>query len=393
MFNPIENYIAPDNLFGLVKNTAPFLAPAFEKHPLPAGLRLIDAGHGAQGYLQVLNGWDRFTFTEESDIDAVREDYFAYCLACHHATVATYVPTDVDSKIRGLLWRQTRDRDSRRRLFDFALRSLNWSIDGISKRGTALTGGAPVSGHNGEQLSVLAGALGAFVKAADDEYAEHAANAIESELAREAAEFDFALAHKGCELDALRLAASLTHNVGDLDQGISFWPTQPTHDPPRARFGRLAHENTKPYNGNFQRAALLYKRAMSTEGHRNYPLRGVKALRRSADLLLPLGPFFDEWGGLVAVHSALSWEDRGEILAALVHGCRTIPNQRGYFRALHGMVDVLGGNLERVLRFTPARTRAEWKDPDLRRQLAVSRTSFESMMRKMAAAAATTVAR
>lgn len=61
---------------------------------------------------------------------------------------------------------------------------------------------------------------------------------------------------------------------------------------------------------------------MATEGHRNYPLRGVKPLWCSPDLLLPLGPFFDEWGGLVAVHSCLDWQDRADVLAGLVHGCR-----------------------------------------------------------------------
>ena len=39
------------------------------------------------------------------------QDYFALCLACHHATVATFVPTDVDTKIRGIVWRESRDPD------------------------------------------------------------------------------------------------------------------------------------------------------------------------------------------------------------------------------------------------------------------------------------------
>lgn len=380
--SPIDNYIAPSNLIGLVRNTAPFLFPRMEADPLPAGVRLIEHGEGPTAFLRILQGYERFENSDQ-DSDAVREDYFAYCMACHHATVATYVPTDVDSKIRGLLWRQTRDRDSMRRMFHFTLHALHWSLDGISKRATALAGVGPVSGHNGEQLSVLAGALGQFIKRGDEEYAQLAADAIDAELRREATEFEFSTTHKGCELDGLRLASSLTHNVGDLDQGISFWPTLPTHDEVRRRFGRLAHENTSPYNGAFAKAARVYKRAMATEGHRNYPLRGVKPLRRSADLLLPLGPFFDEWGALVAVHSSLDWQERADVLAALVHGCRTIPNQRGYFRALHGMTNALGGSLERVLRLTPARTRAEWKDPDLRKQLAVPRMSFESMMKKL----------
>lgn len=38
---------------------------------------------------------------------AHRIDYFSLCLASHFATVATFVPTDVDSKIRGHCWYRT----------------------------------------------------------------------------------------------------------------------------------------------------------------------------------------------------------------------------------------------------------------------------------------------
>ncbi len=374
----LDNYISPRNLFGLVENTAPFLIPRMAEHPLPAGKRLIDCGDHPESYLEILQGADR--------IEEI-EDYFAFCLACHHATVATFVPTDVDAKIRGLLWRQQRDGEAARRMFELAEHSLSWSIEGISRRATELAGVGPVSGHNGEQLSVLAGALGYFLKRNDEEYAEKAANAIDAELEREALEFRFAVQHKGCELDALRLAASLTHNAGDLDQGISFWPSAASHDAARKRFARLAHENTQPYGGAYQIAARIYRKAMSPEGHRNYPLRGVKSLRRSPDFLLPLGPFLDDWGALIAVHPALDWQDRADVFAALLHGCRTIAGQRGYYRALHGITTSLGGNLEHLLRLSPARVRAEWKDSALRKQISIPRVSFESMMKKMVASA------
>ncbi|MBI3211026.1 MAG: hypothetical protein HYZ37_19240 [Candidatus Solibacter usitatus] len=382
MPNLIEQFIAPANLLGLVRNTAPFLFA--EPRAIKSSGRLIE--RGAHGFLDILDqgallNWDAL------DDTALREDYFAFCLACHHATVATYVPTDVDAKIRGLLWRMNRGQESTRRMFDFTLRAMHWSIDGISRRATSVAGVGPVSGHNGEQLSVLAGALGTFIKTGDTEHAHNAAAAIDAELEREATEFRAALKKKGAELDALRIVASLTHNVGDLDQGISFWPAGVTHDEARARFGRMAHENTTPCGGAFHLAARVYKKAMSTEGHRNYPLRGVKALRQSADLLLPLGPFLDDWGALTAIHPLLTWNDRAEILAALIHGCKTIPGQRGYYRAIHGMVNALGGTLDRVVTLLPARSRSDFKDAALRKQIAVPRISFESSMKKLLAAA------
>jgi hypothetical protein len=110
----------------------------------------------------------------------------------------------------------------------------------------------------------------------------------------------------------------------------------------------------------------------------------VKALRQSPDLLLPLGPFLDEWGEVAATHPLLDRQAQADVFAALIHGCRTIPGQRGYARALHGMANRLGSSLGSVLRLMPARARSDWKDAALRKQVIVPRISFESMMRKLA---------
>lgn len=342
----------------------------------------MDAGGHPMGYLEVLAGAEALE-QSSSDGEEWNEDYFALCLACHHATVATFVPTDVDSKIRGLLWRRARSVESMERMFRMALRAHRWSIQGISTRATEAAGVGPVSGHDGEMLSVFAGALGTFVRAGADVLAREAEAAIEAELAREAAEFRFAYRTPGCELDVLRLATSLTHNAGDLDQGISFWGKSESYGAARARLSRLAHENKSPFDGWYQVAADIYRRAMSPEGHRHYPLRGVKALRRSAEYLLPLGPFFDDWGAIVATHPGLTMEERAEVVAALITGCRKLEGQRGYYRALHGFFGAFRGSAERVIKMLPVTARNDWKNAELRRQLAVPRSSFESMMRKM----------
>jgi hypothetical protein len=380
----IEGWITPSNLVGLVRNTAPFLFAYIRERPLPEGARLIECGDHPLAYLEILQGAERLESGALTDTELL-EDYFALCLASHHATVATYVPTDVDAKIRGLLWRRTRDKDSLRRMFTFAQRAARWDISRISRRATELGDYGPVSGHDGEHLSVLAGALGAFLRTGNSEYAELASGTIEKELARQVDVFRLALTTKGCELDALRLAATLTHNAGDLDQGISFWPAGEVYDAARGRFHRLSHENAIPFDGTFQLAARLYKKAMATEGHRNYPLRAVKALRQSPALLLPLGPFLEDWGATLATHPSLDWQARADTLAALLAGCRTIPNQRGYFRAIHGMTESLEGRMDQVVRLLPSRARADWKDSPIRRNCGVPRVSFESMMKKILA--------
>ena len=110
----------------------------------------------------------------------------------------------------------------------------------------------------------------------------------------------------------------------------------------------------------------------------------MKALRSSPDLLLPFGPFFDDWGRTIASHEGLSDAARGEVLAALLAGCRKIAGQAGYFRAIAGMED--GRGLDAFAKHLPGSARQALKDPDLRRLVAIKQVSFESTLRKRAQA-------
>ncbi len=313
-------------------------------------------------------------------------EYFQICLAAHFATVATYVPTDVDTKIRGILWRETRDREVLRAMCDYALEAADWDLSPVSRRIVPVEGIGKISGHNGEWLSVIAGAHGRFLALGEADYADKTAFAIDAELDREARGWRAALATPGAELDALRLAAILTHNCGDIDQAVSFWPKGEIHSASRARFHRLAHENRTPYGGAFQRAARLYNTAMAAEGHRNYPLRAVRGLRRRSDLLLPLAPFLDDWGALLASHAALTAEDRVEVLSALVSGCGKVPNQAGYQRALAGFVATSQQAFDAAADRLSAPLKRDLKS--LRKQIDIPRISFESAFRKRVTALA-----
>jgi len=367
-----EGWIAPGTLWEQVCNTAPYLTAKLRR----AGARRLIA---LDSFQAVLPDWESILNADLTTEEQL-EDYFAVCLSCHYATVAAFVPTDVDTKIRGLIWRKTRDRESLRRMCDFALRAAGWSVDGVSARTIHAGELGAVSGHNGEWLSVMCGAHGRFLAVGDEEYAEKSGAAIEAELWREARAFEWLLKTPGREIDALKAASALTHNAGDVDQGISFWERRRAES--LARFGRLAHENAGAYGGWFQVAARLYKDGLSAEGHRHYPLRGVKGLRQSGDLLLPVSPFLDDWGSLVARHPALSNEDRAEIVDALAKGCRKIPGQAGYYRALAGFAETVPHVFAQVQQLVPNSARKELRDPELRRLIAIPRASFESAWRK-----------
>lgn len=360
-----SHWISPETLIAQVRSTAPFLAGRL---PAPESARLIDLGGSPDGFLRVLASWEnilRGGLTVEEQL----QDYFAFCLACHHATVATFVPTDVDTKIRGLVWRETRDLDSLRSMLRFALASRAWTEDGISIR--AVRG---VSGHNGEQWSAIAAGLGYLLERGDAASADEALAAIECEIDRERAVFDAVCAERDGELDLLRLSMTLAHNRGDLTQGMGFWKRNAVTAPV------MEHLSTR---GRFAPAVFIYQHTgLSAEGHRHYPLRPVKALRRSPSTLLPLCPFLDEWGGIVS-----RLEESHEVLEALVLGCHKIAGQQGYYRAIAGMRAASQGAFDRAAARMPNAVQRLLRDAELRKLIDVPRVSFESMMRKRARAA------
>lgn len=333
--------------------------------PAPEPARLIALGDSSDGFLRILANWQNLLRAGLS-FEEQLQDYFAVCLACHHATVATFVPTDVDTKIRGIVWRESRDPEVLRPMLRLALQSRQWTEDGISIR--AVRG---VSGHNGEQWSAIAGGLGRLLELGDTASADEALAAIEQEIAREQSVFDACCSERGAELDLLRLSMTLAHNRGDLTQGMGFWKRNAVNAPIMDHLSEC---------GRFALAVKIYQHTgLSAEGHRHYPLRPVKPLRQSPATLLPLCPFLDEWGGVVG-----RLEESHEVLAALVTGCQKVEGQQGYYRAIAGMRAASQPQFERTAARMPNAAQRLLRDAALRKLVDVSRESFESMMRKRA---------
>jgi hypothetical protein len=330
--------------------------------------RLVEIGRSPEGFLRILSSWENI-LDESLTFEEQLQDYFALCLACHHSTVATFVPTDVDSKIRGLLWLATRDTDVLREMLELALVAQRWTLNGISAR--VVRG---VSGHDGEHWSVLAGALGRFLQLGDSAAADKARTAIDQEIDREEQHLNEVAAERGAEIDLLKMVMSVAHNRGDLTQGISFWKKTPATIPVMQHYAVRAR---------FDGAVRLYQETgMAAEGHRHYPLRPVKPLRRSPETLLPLSPFLDDWGA--AVMRTIP-NDAHEVIEALVTGCRKIEGQQGYFRALAGMRAVDGRHFELAAREMSNSSQKLLREGDIRKRIDVPRASFESTMRKRAA--------
>jgi len=350
------------------------LESTWSKYISPAGLR--ELVWNTAPYLKTRAADTPFLKTLHAEPEDSVYGYFEFCLAAHHTTVATYVPTDVDSKIRGLLWRDTSDQEQLRRMAAKALEMHSWTLDGFSLRTVDCGRHGIVSGHDGEWLSVAAGALGRFLGRGDTESAERVHEAIHQELLREIAAFEYLLPIQGRELDVMRLAMSVTHNLGDLNQGISFWSGPVRNSASARQFERLAQENASGYGGAFRGPCALYKELLASEGHRHYPLRAIKCLRQSPGLMLPLGPFFDDYGALLSTTPLLDGGGRAEILEALVRGCRKVPNQHGYYRAIAGFQEGSQRAFAQAAAALPASAGKLLKE--MRQKVSMPRRSFES---------------
>jgi hypothetical protein len=382
-------FIGPRTLVGLVEIAAPFLFDS--SHGLAAGLpttpqaRLFQHGLHPLGWWSILQHVDLLA-PQAEPTPAARTDYFALCLAAHFASVATYVPTDVDAKIRHALWFESTEPEELAHMRELAMYLKHWDVRGVSARIVDVPGVGAVSGHDGERLSVLCGGLLAFASIGDLDSARAFEDEIDAELAREARAFNAVLSAKNRELDLLRLAVILTHNAGDVMQGLAAKSGRHVDIEAKARFSDLARERFERYDGAFGRAALLYRELLAAEGHRNYPLREVKFLRADPALLLPIGPCLDDWGARLARWPRWNAAQRAEVVSALVDGSRKVKGQESYYRALAGFSEAQAGGIDarELAQHYTTSVRRELKNHELRRKVELPRASFEASLAKRA---------
>ena len=214
-----------------------------------------------------------------------------------------------------------------------------WDLDGCSNRHLYRNarGSAAHKRPRRQHLSVLIGGTGKLIQMHMPEQAEQLAEAVETEIQREADLWrgDLSAVERG------KMAMILAHNGGDIDQGLSGWKAHPQLDQWRTRWGRLVKdtEDDQRYHGAYREAVQVYRAGLSAEAHRHYPLRSMTPLRRARDLCLPFPPFLDAWGTTIIQHPALQPDEKLELCEQLVEACDRVPGQRAYQRALRGILD------------------------------------------------------
>lgn len=353
---PPPSGISPAVLRQLVENTVPFiLAPEFE--PLP------DEPH-----LAAFRG-------VVPDCRPDTAEYYRLCLSAHHATVTSFVPTDVDNAIRLKLW-HLMPLDQVEVAVSTVLESGHWSSARVSTR-TLFGPLGPLSGHHGEWFSTAAAAFGRCLKDLPD-LAQTIADAVLDELIREARWFDQAVTeHDG--LLALRVATSIAHNLGDLDRVLDEWGC--AESGPLAVAYKLGH--TPASDSTLRRlyhAGEVNKALMAIENHRHFALRVPRCLRRKAEWLLPIAPFLDDWGATLAADPDLTADELTEVVTALIDGYERLKGPVGYARALRGIEEAYAGGLNQLCRPLPSRKAKALRTGELRTAIGEPQDRFELRM-------------
>ncbi len=346
--------ISPSILLELVRNTAPFL---FEGDPEPL--------EGPRRFLGLLRNYKAQ--------DLSRSDYYELCLAAHWATAGTFVPTDVDNAIRWKLW-QDSGPDLTEACAELVLKSLAWDYSTVTGR-LVRKDGDLLSTHEGTWFSVAVGAYAAC-KTRKPKMAAMVLEAMLAEARREAAVFERFVGEK----DGLRLLKScalIAHNFGDLDRVADQW-LLPDDDPMKRVLYDAAKPGSKLFGGLLGLAGDLNKRFLTADNHRHYPLRVARGLRKSADFLIPVGPFFDDWGRAVARHPALSREEVAEVVRALLDGWTRLHGPLGYARALAGILEVFPGGRSALGKLLPTADRRMLEGGALKAAMDVSQDRFEA---------------
>ncbi|HZF28586.1 MAG TPA: hypothetical protein VE907_05690 [Gammaproteobacteria bacterium] len=298
-------------------------------------------------------------------------------LAAHYSTVATFVPTDVDAHIRHHMWVAIDDAA--------VFAAARAHVDEAAARDPTLVSARVtqgLSGHDGEWFSVRSGALGRALLLGLADEARNLAALIDAELDREERLFADAISQGAPARTTLALATSVAHNLGDLSRVVDAWPKPLAGQPLKERYSRLGHADGSGGRPSFARAGALNKELMAHENHRFLALRKPRALRRSRELLLPVGPWFDAWGELIGRTELIDDGERAEIVGALIELHLSSPRQEGCLRALAGIHQATRGGLAWFLSALPARIRKEAPRGRIRDAVDVRAEVFEARFEK-----------
>jgi hypothetical protein len=330
--------IAPNLLLKDVENTAPWLFKG----------EISTEGKDRQFLAKLVNYKKNTQLLKTMNLT----DYFTMCMCAHWSTAGTFVPTNVDNQIRESLWKHNDILGHIDRMARATIDSWTWNYEDVTNRKSYNTSNNQVmSTHEGTWLSVAIGAYNALKKNKKENLMNEVADVILAEAEKEEKLLN-ELREKRDHINFLRSTALMAHNFGDLDRVIDQWE-MPEDDPFRQRIYKLGHKLNPSYSPILVYSGQINKAFLSVENHRHMSMRQPRALRRSHDFLIPVGPFMDDWGRVLGETKKLSNEERGEIVVALFDGYKRQDKAFGYARAYSGMMKALPEGIDTLIADIP----------------------------------------
>lgn len=359
--------IAPNILIGQVENTNPFL---FKGEVNTEGKQ--------RSYLAKLCFYKK-------NLKALQKinlaEYFSLCMSAHWATAGTYVPTNVDNQIREGLWRHGEIGSYIDIMAKITMDSWTWDYSEVTNRKAFNPVKEQVlSTHEGTWLSVAIGAYCALKMHSRPKLALEMQEVILAEIKKEEELLIF-LRETEDDINFLRSTALMAHNFGDLDRVMEQWKMD-SDDPFFQRIYKLGHKRNPHYSPIFVYAGEINKALMAIENHRHMSMRAVKALRKSKNFLIPIGPFMDEWGETLGKSPLISIEEKALLVLAFQEGHSRQDLAFGYGRALRGLLSSLDAGIDELERYIPVDKMSELKQSKLWKISQIEREEFETTFLK-----------
>jgi hypothetical protein len=358
--------ISPESLIAQLENTIPFI------------FRDPETWIKKAPYLGIIFNWDGRTQYSHSE-------YFELCLSAHWATSGGFVPMDVDHQVRHRLWYPDLPDEDLAKMTELTLQAYSWLDAPLSQR-RSNTG---ISSHQGEWFTVAVAAY-ASNRQRNPENALLLLEKIQFEITRQASVYcEVKKRADGVEL--LKVASLISHNLIDFDRACEAWMLE--NFDPLMEFAYRAVAgagDSRRFSGAFAESGRLSKSLLAFENHRHLALLAPKVLRKSADFLLPIAPFFDDWGARIARHPELTVRHHAEIVEALFWGWDRLKGGDGkhitfaYPRAVLGLIENLPGGLESLTAELSAPVARHLKSGLFHSLLSVTRERFEEQWGAMA---------
>jgi hypothetical protein len=314
-------------------------------------------------------------------------EYFRLCLSAQWASLGSFMPTDGDNQVRFKLWNPALSTEEIREMAEIVLDAYTWDSTAISRRWIASPhAGLVLSAHHGEWFSV---AVAAYVatRGRDPMLSTRLREAIEFEVTREAKIYlEFRKARDGVGM--LLASMLISHNLTDLDRAIETWSL--TAEDPVFEFAYRVVQaegmRAARFGGALAEAGKMGKGIGASENHRHFALRTPRALRRSVELLLPMAPFFENWGKRLAAHASVTPAEIASIVEALVEGWeKRIAREGGsityaYPRAVAGILSALPGGIAMLTPFLSPKVERSLRSGLFHSLVTVSEQAFRDQM-------------